>query len=83
MCGPWSSVNIKASSSIATGYISYAALFHNRLRNMLATLLLAQGTPMILGGDEFARTQQGNNNGYCQNNEISWGTGATTSAARP
>jgi isoamylase len=41
-------------------------------RNMLATLLLAQGTPMLLGGDEFGRTQQGNNNGYCQDNEISW-----------
>jgi len=41
-------------------------------RNMLATLLLSQGTPMLLGGDEFGRTQQGNNNAYCQDNEISW-----------
>jgi isoamylase len=41
-------------------------------RNMLATLLLSRGTPMILGGDEFARTQRGNNNAYCQDNEISW-----------
>ena len=41
-------------------------------RNLLATLLLAQGTPMLLGGDEFGRTQRGNNNGYCQDNEISW-----------
>ncbi|MGH8272995.1 MAG: glycogen debranching protein GlgX [Gammaproteobacteria bacterium] len=41
-------------------------------RNMLATLLLSQGTPMILGGDEFGRTQQGNNNAWCQDNEISW-----------
>ena len=41
-------------------------------RNLLATLLLAQGTPMLLGGDEFGRTQQGNNNAYCQDNEISW-----------
>jgi pullulanase/glycogen debranching enzyme len=40
---------------------------------VLATLLLAQGTPIILGVDEFARTQQGNNNGYCQDNEFSWG----------
>jgi hypothetical protein len=47
MCGQWSSVNIKASSSIATGYISYAALLHNRLRNLLATLLLERGTPAI------------------------------------
>jgi glycogen operon protein len=41
-------------------------------RNMLATLLFSQGTPMILGGDEFGRTQKGNNNAYCQDNEISW-----------
>src|SRR5215470_5705608 len=41
-------------------------------RALLATLLLAQGTPMLLGGDEFGRTQRGNNNAYCQDNEISW-----------
>jgi isoamylase len=41
-------------------------------RNMLATLLLSQGTPMLLAGDEFGRTQQGNNNAYCQDNDISW-----------
>src|SRR6185312_348381 len=41
-------------------------------RNMLATLLLSQGTPMLLAGDEFGRTQQGNNNAYCQDNQISW-----------
>jgi glycogen operon protein len=41
-------------------------------RNMLATLLFSQGTPMILGGDEFGRTQQGNNNAYCQDNDITW-----------
>jgi isoamylase len=40
--------------------------------NFLATLLLSQGTPMLLGGDEFARTQHGNNNAWCQDNEISW-----------
>jgi glycogen operon protein len=39
---------------------------------MMATLLLSQGTPMILAGDEFARTQLGNNNAYCQDNEVSW-----------
>jgi glycogen operon protein len=43
-----------------------------QMRNMLATLLLSQGTPMVLAGDEFGRTQQGNNNAYCQDNEISW-----------
>ncbi|MFL5334397.1 MAG: glycogen debranching protein GlgX, partial [Geminicoccaceae bacterium] len=41
-------------------------------RNLLATLLFAQGTPMILMGDELGRTQKGNNNAYCQDNELSW-----------
>jgi len=41
-------------------------------RNFLVTLFLSQGVPMITGGDEFGRTQQGNNNAYCQDNEISW-----------
>ncbi|HZR70290.1 MAG TPA: glycogen debranching protein GlgX [Burkholderiales bacterium] len=41
-------------------------------RNFLATLLFSQGTPMMVAGDEFGRTQQGNNNAYCQDNEISW-----------
>jgi isoamylase len=41
-------------------------------RNFLATLLLSQGVPMICGGDELGRTQRGNNNAYCQDNEISW-----------
>jgi len=49
----------------------------NRLRlrqkkNLIATLLLSRGVPMLLGGDEFGRTQLGNNNAYCQDNEISW-----------
>jgi glycogen operon protein len=48
------------------------ALRARQMRNMLATLLFSQGTPMLLAGDEFARTQQGNNNAYCQDNEISW-----------
>ena len=41
-----------------------------QMRNMLATLLLSRGTPMLLAGDEFARSQKGNNNAYCQDNEI-------------
>jgi glycogen operon protein len=41
-------------------------------RNFLATLLLSQGVPMVLGGDELGRTQHGNNNAYCQDNEVSW-----------
>jgi isoamylase len=48
------------------------ALRGRQMRNMLATLLLSQGTPMIMAGDEFGRTQRGNNNAYCQDNEISW-----------
>ncbi|MGK7890298.1 MAG: glycogen debranching protein GlgX [Leptolyngbyaceae cyanobacterium] len=41
-------------------------------RNFLASLMLSQGVPMLLGGDEMGRSQQGNNNGYCQDNSISW-----------
>ena len=48
------------------------ALRGRQIRNLLATLLLSHGTPMLLAGDEFRRTQQGNNNAYCQDNEISW-----------
>jgi len=47
-------------------------LRERQIRNMLATLLLSQGVPMLLAGDEFGRTQSGNNNAYCQDNEISW-----------
>lgn len=43
-----------------------------QIKNMIATLLLSRGVPMLLGGDEFRRTQNGNNNAYCQDNEISW-----------
>jgi len=43
-----------------------------QVKNFWATLMLSQGTPMINGGDEFRHTQRGNNNAYCQNNEISW-----------
>jgi glycogen operon protein len=48
------------------------ALRARQTRNLLATLLLSQGVPMILAGDEIGRTQQGNNNAYCQDNPISW-----------
>jgi isoamylase len=41
-------------------------------RNLIATLLLSQGAPMILGGDELSHSQQGNNNAYCQDNELTW-----------
>ena len=48
------------------------ALRERQKRNFLATLLLSQGVPMLLAGDEIGRTQRGNNNAYCQDNEISW-----------
>jgi len=48
------------------------ALRDKQKRNLLVTLVLSQGVPMILGGDEIGRTQRGNNNAYCQDNEISW-----------
>jgi glycogen operon protein len=48
------------------------ALRKRQMRNFLATLFLSQGVPMLQAGDEFARTQAGNNNAYCQDNEISW-----------
>lgn len=48
------------------------ALRRRQRRNFLATLLLSQGVPMLTGGDEFGRTQGGNNNAYCQDNAISW-----------
>ena len=43
-----------------------------QIKNFLATLLLSQGVPMLLAGDECRRTQRGNNNAYCQDNQISW-----------
>jgi glycogen operon protein len=47
-------------------------LRNRQMRNFMATLLLSQGVPMLCGGDELGRTQRGNNNAYCQDNEISW-----------
>ena len=48
------------------------ALRARQQRNFIASLALSQGTPMLLGGDEIGRTQQGNNNAYCQDNAIAW-----------
>jgi isoamylase len=48
------------------------ALRLRQIRNLLATLFLSQGVPMLFAGDEFARTQQGNNNAYCQDNPLTW-----------
>ena len=51
---------------------SVNSLRRRQQRNFLTMLFLSQGVPMLLGGDEFGRTQEGNNNAYCQDNEISW-----------
>src|SRR6202040_2608378 len=48
------------------------AIRRRQVRNLIATLMISQGVPMLLGGDEFLRTQQGNNNAWCQDNELSW-----------
>ncbi|MEU4093462.1 glycogen debranching protein GlgX [Streptomyces sp. NPDC026673] len=48
------------------------ALRERQMRNFIATLMLSQGVPMLAHGDEFGRTQEGNNNAYCQDNELSW-----------
>jgi len=55
-----------------TRLASLEAVRNRQVKNFLATLLLSIGTPMLLGGDEFRRTQKGNNNAYCQDNETSW-----------
>jgi isoamylase len=55
-----------------TGSPAVKALREKQQRNFLALLFLSQGVPMLLAGDEFSRTQRGNNNAYCQDNEVSW-----------
>ncbi|HVS84619.1 MAG TPA: glycogen debranching protein GlgX, partial [Gaiellaceae bacterium] len=55
-----------------TDDVDILALREKQKRNFLTTLLVSQGVPMLLYGDEFGRTQRGNNNSYCQDNEISW-----------
>ena len=66
--------NLSANHGVEgpTDDASIRALRQRQRRNLLATLLLAQGTPMLLMGDEFGRSQSGNNNAYCQDNELSW-----------
>ncbi|HVC02594.1 MAG TPA: glycogen debranching protein GlgX [Steroidobacteraceae bacterium] len=56
----------------ATDDAAVNALRRRQMRNLLASLFLSQGVPMLQAGDEFARTQRGNNNAYCQDNEIAW-----------
>jgi len=55
-----------------TDDVHIVALRRRQVRNLLTTLFFAQGVPMLLAGDELYRTQRGNNNAYCQDNEISW-----------
>ncbi|MDR1218630.1 MAG: glycogen debranching protein GlgX [Treponema sp.] len=55
-----------------TNDITVSMMRERLMKNFFTTLMLSLGTPMILGGDEFGRTQRGNNNAYCQDNEISW-----------
>ena len=52
-----------------TGYVS---IRKQQIRNFLTTLFLSQGVPMLVAGDELGRTQHGNNNAYCQDNELNW-----------
>src|SRR5262249_1191295 len=56
----------------ATSNRAVLRLRRQQARNLLTTLLLSQGVPMLLAGDEFLRTQHGNNNAWCQDNETSW-----------
>ncbi len=55
-----------------TGQHDVLAIRARQVRNLMATLMLSQGVPMILGGDEFLRTQRGNNNAWCQDNPLGW-----------
>ena len=55
-----------------TDNLEINALRMRQMRNLFGTLLLSQGLPMLLAGDEFGRTQHGNNNAYCQDNELNW-----------
>lgn len=64
------SYNLGIEGNEATPLIH--SLRNRQVKNFLTTLFMSQGVPMILAGDEFRRTQQGNNNAYCQDNEISW-----------
>ena len=61
-----------AVSRAPTDQHDVLAIRSRQVRNLMATLMLSQGVPMIMGGDEFLRTQRGNNNAWCQDNAISW-----------
>ena len=63
---------IEGPSAPDSPAVDIVPLRRRSIRNLFATLVLAAGTPMITAGDEMGRTQRGNNNAYCQDNEISW-----------
>src|SRR4029077_13725742 len=83
-------VEIVAGEGLPTGVSStgpsdaqaIVELRERQKRNLLATLLISQGVPMLLAGDEISHTQQGNNNTYCQDNELTWLNWEITGAKR-
>ncbi len=70
--GTWDNLSWNCGVEGDTDEPAILSLRGRQARNFMAILLLSQGIPMVLGGDEFLRTQRGNNNGYCQDNELSW-----------
>jgi len=70
--GPDDNISWNMGAEGPTDDAEINTLRERQMRNFLATLLLSQGVPMICGGDEIARSQRGNNNGYCQDNELTW-----------
>jgi glycogen operon protein len=64
--------NNSANYGIEGPDIKIEAFRFKQMKNFIATMMVSQGTPMLLGGDEIGRTQRGNNNAYCHDNEISW-----------
>jgi glycogen operon protein len=70
--GPDTNFNWNCGREGLTGQLDVEALRVRQIKNLLTILFLSQGTPMLLMGDEVRRTQHGNNNAYCQDNEISW-----------
>ena len=80
--GSADSLNWNCGVEGATSDPAIRALRERQKRNLVATLLLSQGVPMICGGDEIGRSQRGNNNAYCQDNETSWFDWDLTAADR-
>ncbi|HEY5226003.1 MAG TPA: glycogen debranching protein GlgX [Methylovirgula sp.] len=72
MDGPHETISCNWGMEGPTEYPDILATRARLRRSMLTTLFLAHGTPMLLAGDEFGRTQRGNNNAYCQDNDVSW-----------